>query len=115
MSKDKNKAAKVEPEPTELQKAAKALKAAKKLGDKGKIEQAEAHLENVKKANFKRLAQPRINIAVKRIKMLENLGTSQYSHTSEQAEVILTALRKAIDRLEEKFSHKKHVEDVIEL
>ena len=52
---------------------------------------------------FKRLAEPRVDNTLKKIKILGNLAGSGYEYSPEQVEKILTSLKSAIDEVEKKF------------
>ncbi len=52
---------------------------------------------------FKRLSEPRVGNAVKKIEIIGNLAGSNYEFTSEQVGNILTTLRAAIGEVEAKF------------
>ena len=52
---------------------------------------------------FKRLAEPRVENTIKKIKIIGNLSSSGYEYTAEQVEKILTTLKTAVDEVEKKF------------
>ena len=52
---------------------------------------------------FKRLAEPRVDNTLKKIKILGNLAGSGYEYSAEQVEKILTSLKSAVDEVEKKF------------
>jgi len=52
---------------------------------------------------FKRLAEPRVGNAVKKIKIIGNLAGSNYEFTPEQVASILTALKSSVEEVEAKF------------
>ena len=52
---------------------------------------------------FKRLAEPRVDSTVKKIKLIGNLTSSNYEYTPEQADKILSTLKSAVDEVEKKF------------
>ena len=52
---------------------------------------------------FKRLAEPRVDSTVKKIKIIGNLAASNYEYTAEQVEKILSTLKSSIDEVEKKF------------
>ena len=56
-----------------------------------------------KRADFKRLIIPRLEKALKAIKVIGNLSASQYAYTDSEAEKIVQALRLAADEVESKF------------
>ena len=55
---------------------------------------------------FKRLAEPRVESTIKKIKIIGNLAGSGYDFTPEQSEKILTTLRAAVDEVEKKFQKR---------
>ena len=57
---------------------------------------------------FKRLAEPRVDSTLKKIKIIGNLSSSGYEYTNEQVTTILTSLRTAIDEIEKKFQKGLH-------
>jgi hypothetical protein len=59
--------------------------------------------EESKADRFKRLAEPRVSNAIRRIELIGNLGGSSYEFTAEQVEKILASLRAAVDEVEKKF------------
>ena len=59
-----------------------------------------------KEERFKRLAEPRVNRALDKIRLINNLATSQYSFSAEQASKIIRALRDAVSELEDKFQRR---------
>ena len=59
-----------------------------------------------KEERFKRLAEPRVNRALDKIRLIHNLTTSQYSFSADQASKIIRALRDAVGELEEKFQRR---------
>ena len=59
-----------------------------------------------KRADFKRLLIPRLDKAIKAIKVLGNLSASQYAFTEGEAEKVIQALRLATDQVEGKFFKK---------
>lgn len=56
-----------------------------------------------KAEKFKRLAEPRVESTLKKIKILGNLSSSGYEFSYDQVEKIITSLRLAVDELEKKF------------
>lgn len=52
---------------------------------------------------FKRIANRRVNQALKYISLTKNLASRQYEYTPEQVEIVLNALRKEVDSLEDAF------------
>ena len=56
------------------------------------------------KANkFKRLAEPRVGNAIKKIEIIGNLASSGYEFSADQVDKILTSLRTTVDEVEKKF------------
>lgn len=56
-----------------------------------------------KEERFKRLAEPRVNRALDKIRIIGNLATSQYAVTPEQAKKIIMALQGAVNEVEQNF------------
>ncbi len=61
--------------------------------------------EETKEEKFKRLAEPRVTNAVKKIELIGNLASSSYEFSAEQSEKIFALLRATVDEVEQKF-HK---------
>ena len=59
-----------------------------------------------KRADFTRLLIPRLDKAIKAIKVIGNLSASQYAFTEGEAEKVIQALRLATDQVEGKFFKK---------
>ena len=59
--------------------------------------------EESKADRFKRLAEPRVGNAVKKIGIIGNLAGANYEFTAEQVEKILGTLKTAVDEVEKKF------------
>ena len=59
-----------------------------------------------KRADFKRLLIPRLEKAIKAIKVIGNLSASQYAFTEGEAEKVIQALRLATDQVEGRFFKK---------
>ena len=59
--------------------------------------------EESKADRFKRLAEPRVGNATKKIKIIGNLAGSNYEYTAEQVQSVLTALKTAVEEVEQKF------------
>ena len=59
-----------------------------------------------KRADFKRLLIPRLDKAIKAIKVIGNLSASQYAFTEGEAEKVIQALRLATNQVEGKFFKK---------
>ena len=60
-------------------------------------------VKETKEQKFKRLAEVRVNNALQKIKLIENLASPSYSYTPEQIEKIITALKASIAEIEQKF------------
>ena len=59
--------------------------------------------------SFKRLANNRVNRAIKAIQLVSNLSNkSHYKYTSSQAKKIILALEKEIRELKSKFNNSKN-------
>ena len=52
---------------------------------------------------FKRLAEPRVGNAIKKIEIIGNLASSGYEFSADQVDKILTSLRTTVDEVEKKF------------
>ena len=63
----------------------------------------EASKNESKADKFKRLAEPRVESTLKKIKILGNLASSSYEYSPEQVEKILTNLKSAVGEVEAKF------------
>ncbi len=59
-----------------------------------------------KRSDFKRLLIPRLEKAVKSIKIIGNLSANQYGYTAGEVDKILDCLRLAVDGVESKFTKK---------
>jgi hypothetical protein len=59
--------------------------------------------EESKADRFRRLAEPRVSNAIKKIEIIGNLAGSNYEFTAEQVEKILSSLKAAVDEVEKKF------------
>ena len=57
-----------------------------------------------KEAKFKRLANSRVNAALKKIQLIGNLSGSQYGKTQEQIDTIENALYAAIENMKTRFN-----------
>jgi len=55
---------------------------------------------------FKRLSEPRVANAIKKIGIIGNLAGSNYEFTAEQVTGIVTSLKAAVDEVEQKFQKK---------
>lgn len=56
-----------------------------------------------KSDRFKRLAEPRVGNAIKKIGIVGNLASSNYEFSAEQVEKILGSLKAAVGEVEGKF------------
>ncbi len=56
-----------------------------------------------KEAKFKRLAEQRVAAALDKIRLIGNLASSQYAYNGDQVARIFSALRGAIEDIEDKF------------
>ena len=52
---------------------------------------------------FKRLAEPRVGSAIKKIEIIGNLASSSYEFSADQVEKILSGLKAAVEEVEKKF------------
>ena len=66
-------------------------------------ESAAGGKEESKAERFKRLAEPRVGNAIKKIEIIGNLSSSSYEYNYDQIHKILTSLRAAVDEVEKKF------------
>ena len=73
------------------------------MNDPMKSENAGAGAQESKAEKFKRLAEPRVTNAVKKISLVGNLAGSGYEFTDEQSEKIFALLRSTVDEVEQKF------------
>ena len=60
-------------------------------------------VKETKEQKFKRLAEVRVNNALQKIKLIENLASPSYSFTPEQIEKIITAINACITEVQQKF------------
>ena len=73
-------------------------------------------MSNVKKDNFKRIAENRVNKIIDMISKLENLNnTSFYEYTDEQMENIFKTIQKELDRQKKLFVKNKKKKKKFEL
>jgi len=76
----------------------------------------EVELENIegetKNEAFLRLVNMRLPKAVKRLRLIQNLASTNYEYTDEQAKAVIGVLRKELDALEDAF-FKVNAEDAI--
>ena len=56
---------------------------------------------------FVRLANPRVNRALKAVRIVGNLSSPAYHYTPEQVSEIIAVLREAVDTTEKKFTKQK--------
>ena len=56
---------------------------------------------------FTRLANARVNTAIKRISLISNLASSGYTSSPEQREKIIDALSNAVSKVKDKFAGTK--------
>ncbi len=66
-------------------------------------EETAGNPEESKADRFKRLAEPRVESTIKKIKIIGNLAASNYEFNADQVQKILTTLRSAVDEIEKKF------------
>ena len=60
-----------------------------------------------KQQAFTRLANKRVNVAIKALQLVGNLGNrTNYEYDAKQSAKILAALQSEVDRLKEKFTTK---------
>lgn len=66
-----------------------------------------AEVENIpnetKQEKFLRLVNPRLQVAVKRIRLLKNLAVGDYEYTPEQAKAVMDILAIEMEALERAF------------
>lgn len=86
----------------------------KKIHQEVDDKEEEAPLQNESPADrFKRIANRRVNQALKYIALTKNLASRQYEYTPEQVEIVLGALRREVDSLEDAFrSQSKKVAQI---
>lgn len=71
---------------------------------------------DIKKENFKRIAENRVNKIIDMISKLENLNnTSFYEYSDEQMENIFNAIQKELDKQKEIFKKSKKSKKRFEL
>lgn len=61
---------------------------------------------------FRRLANKRLPVAVKRIRLMGNLSSANYEYTDEQAELIIATLEKEVAKLTDLFFKGKVEDDI---
>ncbi len=64
-----------------------------------------------KQDRSKRLANMRVNNAIKKISLVENLATGNYEYTAEEKTQIVTALSDAVVNLDNAFNTKQVLTD----
>lgn len=64
-------------------------------------------VEETKEERSIRLANKRVNNAIKKISLIENLATGNYSYTDEQREKIVNALSDAVVSVDNAFNTKQ--------
>lgn len=65
----------------------------------------------IRRERFTRLAEPRVNKAIKSIKGVAQMGSrANYAYTDEEARAILAALAAAYGRVEEAFTARQKAE-----
>ena len=67
--------------------------------------------EETKEERSIRLANKRVNNAIKKISLIENLATGNYSFTDEQRQKIVDALSDAVVNVDTAFNTKKVLSD----
>lgn len=73
-------------------------------------------VEESRADKFRRLANRRVNAAIKRMRQIASLGNSRaYEYTPEQAANVCTVLKREMQRIEKAFSGEKLVEEAFEL
>lgn len=72
---------------------------------KKKTTKASPPENETKEEKFKRLANARTNEVLKKINILGNLGSPQYSYTQEQVDKIFSAINSALELTKEKFEN----------
>lgn len=60
---------------------------------------------------FRRVAVPRTKAALDSIRLIGNVSGKGYTYTQEQADAIVTALRKRVDTLADELNHVTQSED----
>ena len=68
-------------------------------------------VEETKEERSIRLANKRVNTAIKKISLIENLATGNYSYTDEQRQKIVDALSDAVVNVDTAFNTKKVLSD----
>ncbi|MFA6078792.1 MAG: hypothetical protein WC779_03495 [Candidatus Omnitrophota bacterium] len=71
---------------------------------------ADANAVETKHDKFKRLANPRVANALKKIELIGNLAGSGYEYTPEEVEKIFSALQQTLDATRNRFSKIKKEE-----
>jgi len=69
-----------------------------------KPELTEAQKKQVKRDNFLRVLPPRMNKALKAIRMVGDCTNPTYSYTNDEAKIIVTELTGAVDSVKARFA-----------
>jgi len=64
----------------------------------------EAQKKQVKRDNFTRVLPPRMDKALKAIRMVGDCTLPSYSYTTEQAQAVIKELQKAVDVVSQRFA-----------
>jgi hypothetical protein len=67
--------------------------------------------DETKEQRSVRLANMRVNTAIKKISLIENLATGNYRYTDEQKEKIVAALSDAVLNVDNAFNTKQVLKD----
>ena len=90
---------------------AKAKRTSEAMGNTAKANPPENKAER-----FHRLAEDRVNAAIKRIRLVGQLSNTQtYDYTTEQATAIINALTAEVNKAKERFNGSTSVEKVFTL
>lgn len=71
-------------------------------------------IDETKSARFKRVVTPRVNKALKAIKVVGYCSGSTYEYTPDQVEAIIVALNEAVIKTGSKFAEKSDTEAVFD-
>lgn len=66
----------------------------------------DAESKETPEEKFKRLAESRVTAVLQKIKVLSNLAKPPYKFSEEQVDRIFTAIRTALDDVEDKFKKR---------
>ena len=77
----------------------------------GKKRESKVPVDETKEAKSIRLANMRVNTAIKKISLIENLATGNYSFTAEQKQKIIDALSDAVVSVDSCFNTKAVLKD----